>query len=344
MISRLCAEASTHYEHIWKLSAHDRKLSTRFLHKSRAAKEARSPEQFVTAMRDSREDGKVFACFMTRAWVTEVFEGLERQYLEYKHDDGFDGARAGFRVCSGDGIHGLFRRHVGNEAAVIYHVRHTGTEDHVLTIEQLPRDQGYRVYQSFGGAYSLRAWLSDSTRGLFEEDSGEIIVWKELHGEVNAQLARMSNGCASLAHLDALPAEWTFLRPYCEFVRDYDEAQVMANFERAWERYGQGRVLTQAEFFDDYLVKLARLEAYFRENDHRGTPFPREVWDAWIELYASPNSMHYPGLPHNFATDLMLAERNYRLEILDVVLPADEDAMKAACAANARILGDSVVR
>ncbi len=95
-------EASTGYERIWELSVHDRKLSTRFNHKSRAAKESQSPEQFVTAMRDSREDGEVFACWLTRAWVTEVFEGLERQYSEYKHDDGIDGAKAGYHVCSGD--------------------------------------------------------------------------------------------------------------------------------------------------------------------------------------------------------------------------------------------------
>ncbi|MET0402379.1 MAG: hypothetical protein ABW123_08240 [Cystobacter sp.] len=332
------------YEHIWKLSVHDRKLSTRFLHKSRAAKEARSCEQFVTAMRDSREDGKAFTCFMTRAWVTEVFEGLERQYLGFKHDDGLDGSKAGFRVCSGDAIQEAFRRHAGSEAAVIFHVRHTGTEDHVLTIEQLSRGRGYRIYQSFGGAYSLRAWLSDNTGDLFEADTGDIIVWKKLHEEVNEQLAQMSQGRASLTHLEALPDAWTFLRPYCEFVRDYDEAQVMANFERAWERYGKGRVLTQTEFFEDYLVKLTRLEAYFRQNDHQGTPFPREIWDAWIEQYASPNSLHYPGLPHNFATDLLLPGRHYRLEILDVVLPSDEAVLEAECAMNARILGDSVVR
>ena len=197
-------------------------------------------------------------------------------------------------------------------------------------------------YKSFGGAYSLRTWLSSTTHGLFAADTGEIIVWKQLHTEVDDELAKLSDGRASLAHLDALPDEWKFLRPYCEFVRDYDEAQIMANFERSWARCGQGRVLTRAEFFDDYLVKLARLETYLRQHDHQRTPFPMDIWDTWIELHACPNSLHFPQLPHNFATDLTKAGRDYRLEILDVVLPADDQALNAVCAANARILHEAL--
>jgi hypothetical protein len=47
------------------------------------------------------------------------------------------------------------------------------------------------------------------------------------------------------------------LRPCYESVRDCGEAQVLANFERAWVRYGRGRILSGPEFFDDYLVKTA---------------------------------------------------------------------------------------
>ncbi|WP_163867486.1 hypothetical protein [Myxococcus eversor] len=104
------------YEHVRRLSAHDRVLSTRLDHKSRAAKEAQDAARFVSVMLDSRENGDWYACGMTRAWVTEVFEGLERQYSEY------------------------------------------------------------RIYQSYADAYSLSAWLSDSTEGLFEPDTGELIT------------------------------------------------------------------------------------------------------------------------------------------------------------------------
>jgi hypothetical protein len=289
-------------------------------------------------MRGSKEDGKAFSCRMTQAWVTEVFEGLETQHTEYKHDDGVDGSKAGYRVVRGDELHGFFRGCAESEATVIHHMRHTGTEDHAFTIEQLPRLQGYRIYQSYGGAYSLRAWLSNTTHGLFAEDTGEIIVWKQLHAEVNDELAKLSGGRASLAHLDALPDELKVLRPYCEFVRDYDKEQIMANFERSWSRYGQGRVLTQAEFFDDYLVKQARLEAYFRQHDHHRTPFPRDIWETWIELHACPTSLHFLQLPHELITDLAMPGRDYRLEIL----PADDEAVKAACAANARLLHDAL--
>lgn len=336
------AEEITCHDRIRGLSVHDRELSTRADHKSQAAKDAQSSEQFVAVMLDSREDGEAFACGLTRSWVTEVFEGLERQYSESKYDDGIDGSKAGYRVFQGDELHGFFQSHAGSEETVIYHVRHTGTEDHVFTIEQLPRGQGYRIYQSYIGGYSLRAWLSGSTDGLFEADTGEIMVWRGLQAAVNDSLAQISGGQASLDNLDALPAEWEFARPYYEYVRDYGEGAIMANFERAWERYGKGRVLTEAEFVDDYLVKLAKLEVYFRQNDHMSDPFPEELWDTWIELYASPNPLHFPGLPHDFITDMILADRDYRLEILDVVLSADDEAVKAACAANARILDASI--
>ncbi|RYZ39535.1 MAG: hypothetical protein EOO71_19715 [Myxococcaceae bacterium] len=334
-------EVSCH-ERIRALSVHDGVLSSRLGHKSQAAKETPDASQFVARMRESREDGEAFACGLTRSWVTEVFEGLERQYPEARYDDGIDGSRAGYRVVHGDELHALFQGHAGSAETVIYHVRHTGTEDHVFTVEQLPRGGGYRIYQSYINAYSLYAWLATSTTGLFESDTGEIRVWRGLQAAVNQSLAQISGGQASLENLDALPADWEFARPYYEYVRDYDQARIMANFDKAWTRYGQGRVLTEAEFFDDYLVKLAGLEAYFRQNDHLGTPFPEAVWNTWIELYASPNVLHFPGLPNSTITDLLLADRDYRLEILEVVLPGDDDAVKESCAENASILDASL--
>ncbi|WP_147449987.1 hypothetical protein [Corallococcus carmarthensis] len=330
------------HERIRVLSAHDRQLASRADHKSQAAREAPDAERFVTAMRASREDGTAFACGLTRAWVTEVFEGLERQYPEYRHDDGIDGSRAGYTVVHGDELAGFFQARAGRDATTVYHVRHTGTEDHVFTVEQLPAGSGYRIYQSYVSAYSLKAWLSESTSGLFEADTGELMIWRGLQSAVNSQLARVSGGAASLDNLDAVPAGFAFARPYYEYVRDYDEAAVLANFERAWTRYGQGRVLSAETFFGDYLLKLARLETYFRQNDHLGTAFPEEIWSTWIELYASPNPLHFPELPNNFITDLLLADRDYRLEVLEVVLPGDAQAVSAACAENARVLEASL--
>ncbi|NVJ20016.1 hypothetical protein HUW62_02025 [Myxococcus sp. AM011] len=272
------------YEHVRRLSAHDRVLSTRLDHKSRAAKEAQDAARFVSVMLDSRENGDWYACGMTRAWVTEVFEGLERQYSEY------------------------------------------------------------RIYQSYADAYSLSAWLSDSTEGLFEPDTGELMVWRGLQAAVNQFLAQISTGQASLDNLDALPADWRFALPYYESVRDADEAFVLAGFTPAWERYGKGRVVPPAEFFDDYLVKLGRPEVYFRENDHLRAPFPEEIWNTWMELHAAPNPLHHPGLPHDLVTDLLLGDRDYRLEVLDVVLPGDERALRDGCAENALILDAAILR
>lgn len=332
------------YDRVLALSAYDRELSTRREHKSEAAQKAESSGEFVVMMLESKEDGDAFACGLTRAWVTEVFEGLEPQYAEYRYDDGIDGSKAGYQAYTGDELIALFQGHAGREEMVIYRVRHTGTEDHVLTIEQLPRGQGYRIYQSYNGAYSLNAWLSGSTDGLFEPDTREIIVWRGLQAAVNDFLSQVSGGEASLDNLDALPADWQFARPYYEYVRGYDQEKIMTNFEPAWETYGKGRVLSEAELFGDYLLKTAELTAYFAENDHASDPFPQEIWDTWIGLYASPNPLHFPGLPHDFVTDLLLADRNYRLEALDVVLSADDASVRAACMSNARILEDAILK
>ncbi|WP_437915026.1 hypothetical protein WME73_05800 [Sorangium sp. So ce302] len=333
----------TCYDRIQELSAYDRELSTRREHKAQAAQAAQTSSEFVSLMLDSQEDGEAFSCGLTRSWVTEVFEGLGRQYTEYKYDDGIDGSDAGYEVYIGDDLITFFLSRSYSSRRIIYHVRHTGTEDHVFTIEQLPYARGYRVYQSYADAYSLKAWLSTATAGLFEADTGEIMVWRGLQASASYTLMLLSGGQASLDNLDSLPAELEVARPYFEYVRDYDEEAVMANFEKAWQKYGAGRVLDEAEFFCDYLPKLAKLSVYFSENDHESSPFPQEIWDTWIELFGSPNPLHFPGVPHNFIGDTILTDRNYRLEVLDIGLNANETADRAACASNAAILEDAIV-
>lgn len=61
-------------------------------------------------------------------------------------------------------------------------MQHVGAADHVFTIEQIPPAPGsanssptYRIYQSYNGAYSLRAWLADDMKDI-QTDRGDIII------------------------------------------------------------------------------------------------------------------------------------------------------------------------
>lgn len=68
---------------IFYLSTYDRQLSTRSAHKIQAALQSTNSTTFVQKM-TFKENGTAFSCGLTRSWVSEVFEGLENQFDEYR--------------------------------------------------------------------------------------------------------------------------------------------------------------------------------------------------------------------------------------------------------------------
>ncbi|MDM8523545.1 hypothetical protein QUF80_09265 [Desulfococcaceae bacterium HSG8] len=331
------------YNLIRNLSAYDKQFGNRTDNKRLNAQNADTAHEYVAAMLDIKANGTEYSCGPTRSWVTEIFEGIASQYTEYKNDpDGIDGSGAGYETRIGDALVSYFAERADSEKPIIYHLRHTGSEDHVFAVEQLPNGQGYRIYQSYRDAYSLYAWLSHSTDGLFKADNGDIKVWRILQATVDGFIMQMSGGQASLNNLEALPETLQPLLPYIEYVRDYDENKIMANFKTAWNLYGKGRILSKEEFFDDYLAKTAVLTEYLNEYDTTDSARPQNIWETWIGLYGSPNSLHFPNFPNNFLTSMLYPDRIYRFEIMSVVLPADAFAVRAACVSNARILKNAI--
>jgi len=106
----------------------------------------------------------------------------------------------------------------------------------VWLIEQLPRGQGYRIYQSYNDAYTLKAWLSTSLDGLFA--SNDIKVFKLLKAQVDSVLQAQFPGLTINSPFEVLPLPDN-LKKYLMYVRDYSEKNATEIFKRAWEVYGK---------------------------------------------------------------------------------------------------------
>ena len=211
-------------------------------------------------------------------------------------------------------------------------MRHTGTEDHVFAIEQIPR-QGYRIYQSYNDHYSLKAWLSTSLDGLFGADDGEIMLPRKTQARIDQMLRMQTNGSVSLDNLDNLPELFKPLIPYLEDLRDVNENITVGRFKKAWEKYGKGQIISPDVFFNEYLPNTKTFVDFYKFNDTTNNVITQEVYDKWIDLYGAPNG--FPGYPANFLSNILFPDRTYRFEIMPKVLGWNLDSK---CRENANIL------
>jgi hypothetical protein len=75
--------------------------------------------------------------------------------------------------------------------------------------------------------------------------------------------------------------------------------------------------------------------AYFDTHDNNSTdPYPKDIWDKWIELFASPDPIYFPNLANNaLATMLLGPNVTYRFEVRVVEMKGTLE-----CAKNARVI------
>lgn len=306
-----------HY-YIKQLANYDKCLSSRSDLKHAEANIAKDPEEFFKLVTSSKCNGTAYACGLTMSWVTELFEGLRSQYNMSKYDDGINGAQAGYSLVIGDDLRKLFDDNKNKLYPIVYHMRHTGTEDHVWTIEQLPMGSGYRIYQSYHDAYSLKAWLSTSLDGLYDAEHGDIMLFNELKSRVNEFIKQFSGGKYNISSdLDNAPELPAFFIPFCKYVKNYNQTTATDNLKRAWNKYGKGQVVSW-ETMKNYIDIVANMTTYFKQNDNTQNLFNEKIFNDWIDLFGSPNPVHYPNLPHNGITSLILPGRSYRFEVKKV--------------------------
>ena len=94
-----------------------------------------------------------------RSWIAEILQGLSDQYIELSHRNNSGTRAAGFVNVTGWNIVDLFNKNAGSTRRILYKFQIVGPLDHVWLVEQLPYGGGYRVYQSYNNAYSLKVIL-----------------------------------------------------------------------------------------------------------------------------------------------------------------------------------------
>ena len=330
-----CSIASpTCLDIIKKLSSQDKCLSSRSSFKVAIASSVKNSRDFVGLLNKVpfKCNGTYFACGFTMSWVTEIFEGVGAQFSEYKHYDGYDGPLAGY-TPEYEELMGMMKH---SPFHVIYHLRHTGPHDHVITIEQLPRRLGYRVYQSYKDVHSLKAWLSSNLTGLFDAEHGDIMLPKTTQQMIDAQIRGLTNNRSSLQNLDDLPEIMQPFLPFLQYIRDFNETLVMNRFKKAWETYGQGKIISYNDFWNGYMKKFDKIVNYLKTYDNTTNPFPQDIYDSWIELFGAADNTVFPNFPTNGIISLVAPGVGYRFEVLSrIVMEKEEDK---ACLKNAKLL------
>lgn len=349
-ISHACKhDRLTCFQIINKLSDYDAAFSGRVDIKISLANSSRSATEFKQKMlQKGIHIGEYYACGETTSWVTETFEGLESQYVEYQNKK--QGSKAGYKNFIGDDIIKFFAAQKKVKDRVIYHLQHVGTCDHVLTIEQVPgknNDPKYRIYQSYYGAYSNKAWLGNQLNdNLYTH--GDLTIPHLTYCINNSN--NMSALCLKLRAMfeglkSVLEGKDPIYDQFLNYIQTYDIQRATEMFQRSWQRYGQGRLLCASKFFSDYLIKTKKITEYMNTWSKTSTPFDSVVFNLWIDLYASPLPTYYPGMPANSLDALSVNvdyASGYGFEIKAVYVQNDEEKMNSDCSKNAEVLMKSI--
>jgi len=181
----------------------------------------------------------------------------------------------------------------------------------VWFIEQLPNQVGYRVYQSYNGAYSLKAWLSENVDEMFA--SGDIQVFYKVKNATNDLIKAVSGGTLDInSDLTTTPLIPTDYKPFITYVKNYGEAEAVGVFKMAWEQYGKGRIISWAEM-SQYINKVQSMANYFRQYQNTIVPYSAQQHIDWLNLYGSPNPVHFPLMANNAITQYIFnPKREYR--------------------------------
>lgn len=320
-------------EIIKNLSNEDKCLSSREIAKREIAKNMTSASDFVSRMKnESKCNGTYYSCGYTRSWVSEIFEGLSIQFEENKYSDY---KSAGYENLIGKNFTNFFKKKMNStNNSIIYHLKHTGTHDHDYVLEQLSNKKGYRLYQSYNSAYSLKAWLSENITNLYEK--GEIMLPLNMISQIKQLLASYN---ASLDNLEGLPNELKGFLPYLTFVKNLNQSVVEKNFIAGWEKYGKNKILNESTILE-YIGGVEKLTDYFNENDNTNKILSEEIFNLWIELYSSPDPVYFPGMPINFLINILWPgeKRVYRFEVLANEISNNETLNSINCLENERFM------
>ncbi|XP_057307777.1 uncharacterized protein LOC130645714 isoform X1 [Hydractinia symbiolongicarpus] len=293
-----------------KLKKFDKLLCGRLDPKKSLIQDGISLEKYQEYFSSFKANGTEFSCGYTRDWLLELAVGLKLNYEDLKDDiTRFKGYN--YKDATGMKVKMLFDSNLGSNERILYAMQIVGPLDHVWLIEQLGDGAGYRVYQSYNGAYSLYAWMN-TDESKFSElwDKKEIIYWQKVYDQAAAFL--QSKGF-DIKKLDNLPSALDWMKPWLTNIKAYDKNEIIGNLKKAWTTFGAGKTLSQSEFYDQYLMNLADMTEQIKPLVNTSKPWTQKLHDQWINLFASPNPLCYPDVPFNTLTATL--PQDYRLEI-----------------------------
>ena len=176
--------------------------------------------------------------------------------------------------------------------------------------------------------------MSTSVDGLFANK--DILVNQKVKNFVNDFVKQLTGGQYNITTLDSSTSIPDVFKPFARYVRDYNETIAVNNFKRAWEKYGKGQIITEANM-DIFMRTLANMSSYLSKNANTTTPFDESIFNAWLDLFAAPDLVHFPNLPNNAITSLILPkDRVYRFEVKTTILKSPNDCAYNAAIVNAR--------
>jgi hypothetical protein len=205
----------------------------------------------------------------------------------------------------------------------------------------LPKQQGYIIYQSYNGAYSLKAWLSNNITGLYQNNNnGDIMVFSKVKEQVNGLLQAVTQGAINIdSDLENpnLPTTIQAFRPFIKYVRDYNATTAINNFQRAWNKYGKSKALDW-NTFSNYVNMLSEMTSYFSNNANKDTLFSEKIHNDWIDMFGSPNPVHYINLPNNAVTNFIFQpSRSYDFQVKTTIIGKTQN-----CEENFKLLNQYV--
>ncbi len=188
----------------------------------------------------------------------------------------------------------------------------------------MPKQQGYIIYQSYNGAYSLKAWLSNNLTGLYQPDNtGDIMVFNKVKEQVNGLLQTVTQGAMNInSDLESanLPPMIQQFKPFIKYVRDYNSTTALNNFERAWNKYGKSKPLDW-NTFSNYVELLSEMTSYLSQNANKNTLFSEKIFNDWIDMFGSPNPVHFTNLPNNAVTNFIFqSARGYDFQVKTTII------------------------
>lgn len=125
-------------------------------------------------------------------------------------------------------------------------------------------------------------------------------------------------------------------KPFARYVRDYNETIAVNNFKRAWEKYGKGQIISESNM-NIFIRTLANMTSYLSRNANTASPFDETIFNSWIDLFGAPDLVHYPNLPNNAITSMILPkDRVYRFEVKATILKSPNKCAFNAAVVNAR--------